>query len=327
MKLLVTGGAGFIGSHTCKSLYAAGFDPVVYDDLSSGHRDAVQWGTFVRGDVRDSSALLNTMLSHRPAAVIHFAAVAYVGESMGNPAKYYSVNVGGTQTLLDACRQAAISTVVFSSSCATYGVPDTLPVAENAPQLPISPYGNSKLTAERMIFDYARSYGFRSVILRYFNAAGADPDGQLSERHDPETHLIPLALLAAAGKTPHLRILGNDYPTPDGTCIRDYVHVTDLAASHVLALKHLLGGGRSSVMNIGAGRPTSVIDILDTIQRVTGRVVPTLAGHRRDGDPPELVADIRLAKEILGFAPRLSDVETIIRTAAPTFGLDAEGVF
>jgi UDP-arabinose 4-epimerase len=322
-KVFVTGGAGYIGSHTCKLLSASGFDPIVYDNLSTGHREFAKWGEFVEGDIRDDTRLVEALRHHRPVAVIHFAALAYVGESVEHPAKYYDVNVVGSQRLLDACRLAKVRNLVFSSSCATYGTPSRLPIAESDLQRPISPYGWTKLVAEQMIRDSARAYGLRYTSLRYFNAAGADPDGVLCERHSPETHLIPLALQSAAGRIPFLSVFGDDYPTPDGTCIRDFIHVSDLAVAHVLALKRLLDGGGNAEINLGAGIRTSIGDVLRAIRKITARSVPIRIEARRPGDPPELVADTRAAVEKLGFTPRLSDLETIIRTAAPSFGLAA----
>jgi len=319
--VLVTGGAGFIGSNACKALDRAGYLPVAFDDLSTGHADAVRWGPLVRGDVRDRQAVIRAMEAHGVSSVIHFAAKAYVGESVVDPAPYYDTNVGGMISLLAACRSAGIMHLVFSSSCATYGVPDSLPLRETAPQRPVNPYGHTKLMGEQMLRDHGAAYGLRSVILRYFNAAGADPEGEVSERHAPETHLIPLALRATAGPESALRILGTDYQTPDGTCIRDYIHVTDLARAHVLALNHLLAGGDSIALNLGTGRGHSVQEIVAAVGRVTGRAPHVHAAPRREGDPPELVADPALARDVLGFMPERSDIDTILRDAAPTFGV------
>jgi UDP-arabinose 4-epimerase len=320
-SILVTGGAGFIGSHACKALNRAGFLPVSFDNLSTGHADAVRWGPLIVGDVRDPRALERAFVSYTIEAVIHFAASAYVGESVVNPASYYDNNVGGMIGLLAACRTAAVSRVVFSSSCATYGIPDQLPITEATPQRPINPYGRTKLICEEMLRDHDAAYGLRHVALRYFNAAGADPEGDLRERHEPETHLVPLALRAATDRHPALGILGTDYDTADGTCIRDYVHVTDLARAHVLALDYLLGGGESIALNLGTGQGTSVREVVQTVERVTGRRPSTLEGDRRPGDPPALVADPSLAETVLGFRPERSDIGTIVRDAAPTFGL------
>ncbi|MBZ7923405.1 UDP-glucose 4-epimerase GalE [Ensifer adhaerens] len=320
--VLVTGGAGFIGSHTCKRLAQKGFAPVVYDNLSTGHRDSVRWGPLVEGDLEDTERLATAIRTHRPECVIHFAASAYVGESVEDPGKYYRNNVAGSITLLEACRATGLRRIVFSSSCATYGVPQRLPITEDTDQFPINPYGRTKLMIELMLGDYARAYDFRSVALRYFNAAGADPEGQLRERHDPETHLIPRALMAAAGEIERLDIFGDDYATPDGTCIRDYIHVTDLADAHVAAVDYLRDGGEVLRANLGSGHGTSIRQVLEAIDRVTGRRVPVRLLPRRPGDPPVLYADSSRARQRLGFRPTLSDIETIIRTAAPGFGLE-----
>lgn len=320
--ILVTGGAGYIGSHTCKALAAEGYAPVVLDNLVVGHRDAVRWGPCIEGDVLDTATVADAIKTHRVEAVIHFAAFAYVGESVLEPAKYYRNNVAGTLSLLDACRGERVDKVVFSSSCATYGIPDSLPITESAPQRPINPYGRTKFIVEQVLADYANAYGSRYAALRYFNAAGADPDGELGERHDPETHLIPLAILAAAGRREALEVFGDDYDTPDGTCIRDYVHVTDLARAHVLALRHLLDGGDSLAVNLGSGNGTSIREVIAAVERVTGRKVPHTIRPRRPGDPPALYADPQLAREKLGFATELSDIDTIVQTAAAFFDLE-----
>lgn len=322
LPLVVTGGAGFIGSHTAKALSRAGFTPVVYDNLSTGHQDSVRWGPFERGDLLDGERLSAVLEHYRPAAVVHFAASAYVGESVVDPAKYYRNNVVGSATLIEACRRAGVDKLVFSSSCATYGIPPALPIRESTVQVPINPYGRTKLMIEAMLADYAAAYGSKYACLRYFNACGADTEGELTERHDPETHIIPLALMAAAGTAGHLSLYGDDYDTPDGTCLRDYVHVDDLARAHVAAVEHLLAGGDSIAVNLGSGGATSIYEILKAIERITGRKVPYVINARRPGDPPALVADISLARERLAFNPMYSDIETIIRTAAPSFGLE-----
>jgi UDP-arabinose 4-epimerase len=319
-RVLVTGGAGFIGAHACKALAEAGALPVAYDNLSTGHQDAVHWGPLVRGDVRDRGALASALKQFRIDTVMHFAASAYVGESVTDPALYYDNNVNGMVALLDATRAAGVSQIVFSSSCATYGVPELLPILEYMPQAPINPYGRTKLVCEQMLKDYGTAYGIRHVALRYFNAAGADPSGVIGERHEPETHLLPLALRAAAGGQP-LNVFGTDYDTPDGTCIRDYVHVSDLARGHLLALAYLHAGGKSTGLNLGSGRGHSVLDVCAAIERVTGRSVPVHFGPRRAGDPPVLTADPALAARVLGFRTRLSDIDTIVSHAAPWFGL------
>jgi UDP-arabinose 4-epimerase len=321
-RVLVAGGAGFIGSHTAKLLHSRDIEPVVYDNLVTGHRSSVRWGPFVHGDILDTSHLTKTLAEYKPDAVVHFAASAYVGESAEEPSKYYRNNVAGTLSLLDACRKANIGKLIFSSSCATYGVPEALPISEAMPQRPINPYGRTKLIAEQILQDYAAAYQLRYVALRYFNACGADPEGELGEWHEPETHLIPRALLAASGKISHLAVFGDDYETEDGTCIRDYIHVTDLARAHVLALDHLVGGGRNLAVNLGTGTGTSIGEIVRAIGRITNRDVPVEMHPRRAGDPPALFADPAFARDSLGFSPEYSDLDTIIRTAAPFFGLE-----
>jgi UDP-arabinose 4-epimerase len=322
--VLVTGGAGYIGSHTCKLLYKSGFMPICYDNLATGHEENVKWGPLIRGDIRDRDLLKHTIKRWQPISLIHFAASAYVGESNVDPRKYYNNNVSGSLALLDTCVDTKLRNIVFSSSCATYGVPVTLPIAEDSPQAPINPYGRTKLIGEMMLKDYATAYNVRYVALRYFNAAGADIEGELRENHNPETHLIPRALMAAAGKTAGLKVFGDDYDTPDGTCIRDYVHVTDLAHAHVLAVLYLLDGGKNLAANLGSGQGASVREIIDMIERLTHRHVPVQQEARRQGDPPELYSDPKRAATELHFQPRFSDLETIIRTAAPTFGLEVE---
>ena len=312
--ILVTGGAGYIGAHACKALAAAGHRPIAYDNLVYGHREAVKWGPLEDGDIDDRNRLNAVIDRYDIAAVMHFAAFAYVGESVSDPGKYYRNNVVGTLTLLEAMRDHAIPALIFSSSCATYGIPEVVPIRESEKQSPINPYGQSKLMSERIIADFGAAHGIRSGSLRYFNAAGADADGDIGECHDPETHLIPLALDAAAGKG-ELTLYGDDYPTPDGTCIRDYIHVTDLAEAHVAALGRLLGGAESMALNLGTGEGASVREILDTVERVTGRPVPHQIGPRRPGDPPTLVADPSRARETLGWRARTSDLETIVKTA------------
>ena len=321
LAILVTGGAGFIGSHTCKALARAGFLPVAFDNLSTGHRDAVRYGPFVPGDVRDAAAVERAIRLHDAEAVIHFAASAYVGESMTNPGLYYDNNLGGMIGLIAGCHAAGVDRIVFSSSCATYGIPDRLPIAETTPQVPINPYGRTKLICEGMLADHARAHGLRFAALRYFNAAGADPEGELFERHEPETHLIPLALRAATGQGPALQVFGTDYPTPDGTCIRDYIHVSDLARAHVLALKHLLAGGETLRLNLGTGKGLSVRQIIAGIEALTGRRMPVIWSPRRPGDPPALVADPREARVKLGFVAGSSDLATLLADAALAYGV------
>jgi UDP-arabinose 4-epimerase len=323
INVLVTGGAGYIGSHTAKLLSSNGVEPVVYDNLATGNRSSVRWGAYVHGDILDTAHLTRTLSQYEVDAVIHFAASAYVGESMEDPSKYYRNNVAGTLSLLDACRQAKVDKVIFSSSCATYGVPPALPIKETTQQDPINPYGRTKLIAEHMLRDYAAAYGLRFVALRYFNACGADPDGELGEWHDPEPHLIPRALLAAGGRIPHLAVFGNDYETADGTCVRDYIHVADLARAHVLALRYLSEGGENLAVNLGTGKGSSIREILDTVARITNRPVPIELHPRRAGDPAVLYADPTIAQRTLGFSTEYSDLDTIVRTAAPFFGLEA----
>jgi UDP-glucose-4-epimerase GalE len=315
MRVLVAGGAGYIGSHTCKALHAAGITPVVYDDLSTGHRDFVRWGPLVVGDIADTALARSTLREHSCVAVVHFAAHAYVGESVADPRKYYRNNVVGTLHLLDAALEENVRAFVFSSTCATYGVPASLPITEDSPQLPINPYGETKLAVERALAAYDRAYGMRSVALRYFNAAGADPDGELGERHDPETHLIPLAIDAALGRRGALAIFGDDYPTPDGTAVRDYIHVSDLAEAHVRALRYALDGKPSTAVNLGTGRGYSVREVVDCVGKIAGVRVPANLAARRAGDPPVLVAGASRAKGVLAWEPRCSALETIVSTA------------
>ncbi|MYM55935.1 UDP-glucose 4-epimerase GalE [Thalassovita mangrovi] len=318
-NILVTGGAGYIGSHACKALARAGHHPVVIDNLSRGHADAVKWGPLVQADLRDTDKVREALRLHGIEAVIHFAAFAYVGESTQKPGLYYDNNLGGMMSLLNAMRAEGIGEIVFSSSCATYGIPETQPITETAPQDPINPYGRTKLICEWMLRDAAAAWGLRFAALRYFNAAGADPEGEIGERHDPETHILPLTLLAAAGQGA-LKLFGEDYPTPDGTCIRDYIHVTDLARAHVLALDHLGGGGDSLAVNLGTGTGHSVREVIDAVERVTGREVPVVTSPRRAGDPPVLTADPSRAADLLGFRAEYTDLDRIVAHAAPWFG-------
>lgn len=321
-RVLVTGGAGYIGSHCCKALARAGHSPIVFDNLSRGHADAVKWGPLIRGDIRDQELVTKTLRDEAIDAVIHFAALAYVGESVEQPGLYYDNNVGGMISLLNAMKAARVETLVFSSSCATYGVPETVPIREDTPQNPINPYGRTKLICEWMLRDADQANALRFAALRYFNAAGADPEGELAERHDPETHLLPLALLAAFGTGKPLSVLGTDYPTADGTCVRDYIHVEDLARAHVMALDDLLSRGSSFAVNLGTGTGTSVHEIVEAVERVTGRKVPHHEAARRAGDPPELVADVGKARKILGFETRWNQIDQIVLHAARAFNPD-----
>lgn len=315
-SILVTGGAGYIGSHACKALARAGYTPVVYDNLSRGHRHAVRWGPLIEGDLADKTRLVDALRAHRVSAIIHFAALAYVGESVIDPELYYRNNLSGSLTLLAAMRQAGIATIVFSSTCAVYGSPATLPLRETSATAPVSPYGETKLAIERMLHWYALAYGMRYVALRYFNAAGADPDGDIGEQHEPETHLLPRVLRAALGIGDPVEIYGTDYPTPDGTAIRDYVHVTDLADAHVRALGYLAdGGGPSRAINLGTGCGASVREVIAAVEQITGRRVPQHITERRPGDASILVADPGLARSLLGWQPGHSDLAAIVRTA------------
>jgi UDP-glucose-4-epimerase GalE len=313
--VLVTGGAGYIGSQACKVLAGAGYQPVTYDNLSRGHRAAVRWGPLEVGDLNDRERLRDVLGKHKPASVMHFAALTYVGESMENPELYHHNNVKGTLTLLDAMLEFGIRTLVFSSSCATYGNPLRLPLTEEHPQEPINPYGAGKLLVERALRQRDAAHGLRSVSLRYFNAAGADPDGDCGECHDPETHAVPLAIMAASGQGPPFRIFGTDYPTADGSAVRDYIHVLDLAEAHVAALDYLRKGGATGAFNLGTGVGTSVLQLIASVERVGGRAVPVSRDARRPGDPPVLVADGRRAATALDWRPRLRDIDDIVRTA------------
>jgi UDP-glucose-4-epimerase GalE len=315
MKVLVTGGAGYIGSHACAALAAKGHEVVVFDNLAHGHRDFVQWGDLIVGDLRNAVEITAAMASERPDAVMHFAALIAVGESVENPAKYYQNNVGGSLNLLDAMRASGVDEFVFSSTAAVYGVPETDPIPENHKKAPINPYGATKLMVEQALGDYGAAYGLRHAALRYFNAAGADPEGRVGEAHEPETHVIPLALEAAIGDPTAFRIFGTDYDSPDGTAIRDYIHVVDLADAHVRALEHLAAGGDSLQLNLGTGKGVTVREIVAAVERVTGKSLKPREIERRAGDPPSLVADSRACRETLGWAPRRSDLDTIIADA------------
>ena len=313
--VLVTGGAGYVGSHACKALAEAGYLPVAFDNLVFGHEWAARWGPLEKGDIRDRARLIEVLQKHAPQAILHFAAFAYVGELVADPGKYYENNVAGSLNLAMAARECGIDKFIFSSTCATYGVPDKVPIAEDTPQQPVNPYGASKLMFERMLADLGSAHDLSSVVLRYFNAAGADPDAEIGEDHDPETYLIPLVLDAASGRREHVTVLGTDYETPDGTCVRDYVHVSDLADAHVKALRHLENGGGSAAFNLGTGHGYSVREVIDTAARITGRKVPVIEGARRPGDPAVLVADAARAREQLTWQPRHSDLDQIIATA------------
>ena len=315
VPILVTGGAGYVGSHACKALSENGFLPITVDNLVYGHEWAVKWGPLVRGDISDRAVLDHVFSTYKPAAVLHFAAFAYVGESVISPDKYYRNNVAGTITLLDAVRDHGCSRLVFSSTCATYGIPHKIPIKEDHEQKPINPYGWSKLMIEQILRDYEKAYGLHHAILRYFNAAGADPEGEIGEDHDPETHLIPLTILAALGQRKYIEIYGTDYPTHDGTAIRDYIHVTDLANVHVRALQHLVQGKGSLCLNVGTGSGHSVRDVIKAVESASKLEVPTTESARREGDPPVLVAEPDEAFKILSWQPRHSDIHTIVDSA------------
>ncbi len=313
--VLVTGGAGYIGSQTCKALARSGYVPVSLDNMVYGHAWAVQWGDLVQGDILDPVTLDAVFAQYAPRAVIHFAAFAYVGESVTDPQKYYRNNVAGSLALLEAMRRHGCRRIVFSSTCATYGEPREMPIPESHGQHPVNPYGWSKLMIEQMLKDFDLAYDIRHVALRYFNAAGADPDGDVGEDHDPETHLIPLAILAALGRRDPLAIFGRDYATPDGTAIRDYIHVADLAQAHVDALRFLLAEDRSDVFNLGTGTGHTVQQVVEMVEHVGGSRVPRSDAPRRAGDPPALVAVADKARRVLGWRPELQDLESIVKTA------------
>ena len=313
--VLVTGGAGYIGSHACKALARAGYLPVAYDNLHTGHAWAVKWGPFEQGNILDQARLREVMARHRPIAVMHFAALSNVGESTRDPGAYYRNNIGGSLNLLEAMRAEGISRIVFSSTCATYGIPDVEPIPETVAQLPVNPYGQSKLATERLLRDFEAAHGVKYVALRYFNAAGADPDGEIGELHIPETHLIPLTLEAARRQATPLTIFGTDYETPDGTCIRDYIHVNDLASAHILALQMLEDGGNSDAFNLGTGTGYSVRQVIDTASAVTGLTVPAVTAARRAGDPPVLICDASKVTGALGWRPQFTDLTRIVETA------------
>lgn len=313
VTVLVTGGAGFVGSHACKALAAAGHHPVVYDNLSRGHREAVKWGPLIEGDIRDRERLEQALREVEPAAVMHFAAYAYVAESMATPSMYFDNNVTGTARLLEAMRATGVGRLVFSSSCAIYGGVHAAPITETTPCDPSSFYGLSKLNCEQLIRGFVRHSGLQAIALRYFNAAGADPEGEIGENHDPEPHIIPVVLRVAAGLDAQVTLNGSDHPTPDGTCVRDFVHVSDLAQAHVLALARvLLGDSRFEAFNLGVGNGFSLNEIVDAARRVTGRSIPVVHADRRPGDPPYAVGDAGLAKATLGWQPRFTHLDASI---------------
>jgi UDP-glucose-4-epimerase GalE len=313
--VLVTGGAGYIGSHTCKALAKAGFLPVTLDNLIYGHEWAVKWGPLVKGNIQDKTVLDDLFVTFHPVAVLHFAAYAYVGESITHPGKYYDNNVVGTLALLEAMHKHGCRQLVFSSTCATYGVPEMLPITEETPQKPINPYGKSKWMIEQILEDFQRAYGLEYIALRYFNAAGADPENEIGEDHDPEPHLLPLIIKSALDQKSHVEIYGTDYPTPDGTAIRDYIHVADLAEAHVFALDYLLNGGTSVALNLGTGMGYSVREMIQAVEKVGGVTVAAKEMPRRPGDPPSLVAEPSKAKKLLGWQARFPNVHDAVNTA------------
>ena len=313
--ILVTGGAGYIGSHTLKALALAGFTPVTLDNLSTGHRYTAKWGSFVRAELSDYNAICKVIREHKISAVVHLAASAYVAGSVADPRHYFDNNVSNSLNLLRAMLDCNIRHIVFSSSCATYGVPHALPVTEESPDVPVNPYGETKVMVERILKWYGKAYGLCSVCLRYFNAAGADPEGEIGEHHDPETHLVPSLIEAALGLRRHFELYGTDYPTPDGTAIRDYTHVSDLASAHVLALRYSFARGQSNVFNLGTGRGRSVYQVIRAVEAVSGQKVNIVFRARRSGDPPQLVASAAKAKSQLGWRPQFLDLDQIVRTA------------
>lgn len=315
MAILICGGAGYIGSHVNKLLHQQGYETIIFDNLIYGHREAVKWGEFVQGDMKNTGELDSVFMSNRIDAVLHFAAYAYVGESVTEPEKYYFNNVCNTLNLLNVMKKNHCKKIVFSSTCATYGMPEITPITEDMEQDPINPYGATKLMVERILRDYHDAYGLEYAVLRYFNAAGADPDGELGESHNPETHIIPLVLDAASGDREDIKVFGTDYDTPDGSCIRDYIHVSDLADAHLAALQYLERGGKSDFFNLGNEKGTSVLEIIDAVKKVTGRNFIVTYADRREGDPPKLVGSRKKAEEVLGWEPKYDKIDTIIRHA------------
>jgi UDP-glucose 4-epimerase len=315
VKILVTGGAGYIGSHTLRALKKAGFETLVLDNLVYGHREFVPPEELLVGDLKDTEFLAQVFEEHRFAGVVHFAAYAYVGESVQQPIKYYRNNFSFTLNLLEAMVKAGVKKFIFSSTCATYGEPQILPIPEDHPQQPINPYGQSKLMVEKALADLGHAHDLKFMALRYFNAAGADPAGGIGEDHLPETHLIPLILDVALGRRPHITVFGQDYPTHDGTCIRDYIHVNDLAQAHVLGLQYLLDGGSSHCLNLGNGSGFSVQEVITCVEKVTGRPIPVVYGDRRPGDPAVLVGSSQKIRDLLAWSPEFAELETIVQTA------------
>ena len=313
--ILIVGGAGYIGSHINKELNHQGYETIIFDNLSFGHPEFVKWGNFQEGDLGNIEEIRKLFKEYTIDAVMHFAAFTYVGESVENPQKYYLNNLRNTLNLLQVMLEEDVKYFVFSSTCATYGTPEEIPITENHPQNPINPYGKGKLMVEQILTDYSRAYGLKYASLRYFNAAGADPEAEIGESHQPETHLIPLILDVAMDKKEEIQVYGTDYPTPDGTCIRDYIHVMDLADAHIKALKYLKEGGKSDVFNLGNGQGFSVREVIETSQKVTGKTIKVEEVERREGDPPVLVGSSSKAQEILNWHPRYDDLAVIIETA------------
>ncbi len=315
MAVLVCGGAGYIGSHINKQLNKEGYETVVFDNLVYGHREAVKWGSFVRGDLQNTGEIEAVFQTYKIEAVFHFAAYAYVGESVENPEKYYYNNVANTLNLLHVMKKYGCTKMIFSSTCATYGEPEKVPITEDMPQRPVNPYGASKLMVERILKDYSKAYGLKFVVLRYFNAAGADPEGELGEGHDPETHLIPLILDAASGRRKEIRVFGTDYDTPDGSCIRDYIHVYDLATAHLLALHYLEQGRESNFFNLGNALGTSVFEVIEAVKRISGKKFTVSVSDRRSGDPARLIGSSEKAQSVLGWKPVYGDIDVIVEHA------------
>lgn len=326
MNILVVGGAGYIGSHTCKMLKKDGFTPIVFDDFSTGHRDFIRWGPSFEGNIGDLDSIIEALSIYKPIAVIHFAARAYVGESINKPIEYYSTNVCGTLNLLKAMKHCSVQNLVFSSSCATYGCVDLVPITESTAQQPVNPYGRTKLICEQMIIDTASEFDLNYTCLRYFNAAGADPECEVGEKHSPETHIIPILLECCADKSKVFEIFGDDYDTPDGTCIRDFVHVMDLASAHSKALHNLVNNKTSGCYNIGTKKGYSVRELISNVEHVSGKKIRTRVVDRRIGDPPELVADSRAAAVELNWTPQYTQIRDIIQTAWEWQNLQAKRV-
>lgn len=313
--ILIAGGAGYIGSHTNKLLNERGYRTVVFDNLVYGHREFVRWGEFFKGDLSNPVEIRECFRKYPVHAVMHFSAFAYVGESVENPSKYYFNNVVNTLNLLEVMREFGVRYFIFSSTCAVYGIPEQVPINEEAPKRPVNPYGKTKLMIEQILEDYDRAYGIKHINLRYFNAAGADPEAEIGEWHEPETHLIPLTIYAALGAKEDIKIFGTDYPTKDGTCIRDYIHVMDLAEAHIKALEYLVRHDRSDAFNLGNGEGYSVREIIESVRRISKKDFRVTEVGRRPGDPPVLISDSKKARELLGWEPRYRDIDSIVETA------------